>query len=62
MLTAVLLAGKSLADLTFGGAFLWYLVKFIIYGAVAFGGILLGCKLRKSKNAKAELQTPDKGE
>ena len=30
--------------------------------SVAFGGIMLGCKLRKSKNAKAELQTPDKGE
>ena len=54
MLTAALLAGKSLADLTFGGAFLWYLVKFIIYGAVAFGGILLGKHLRKKHDEKQQ--------
>lgn len=53
MLTGALLA-KGLTDLTFGGAFLWYLVKFFVSGGVAFGAILLGIKLRKIKNAKKE--------
>ncbi len=48
---AVLLA-KGLVDLSFGSAFVWYFIKFIISAAVAFGGIKLGIKLRKSKNAK----------
>ena len=47
-----LLAGKTLVDLTFGGAFLWYLIKYIVYGAVAFCAIRLGITLRKNKNAK----------
>lgn len=51
MFTGVLLA-KSLTDLTFGGAFLWYLVKFLISGGLAFVAILLGIRLRKSKNLK----------
>lgn len=50
-MTVALLA-KSLVDLSFGGAFLWYLVKFLVSIAVAFAGIMLGIKLRKSKNAK----------
>lgn len=53
MLLGSLLA-KGIADFTFGGAFLWYLVKYIVYGAVALGAILLGIKLRKKKNAKAQ--------
>ena len=43
---------ESVGEMTFGGAFLWYLVKYIVYGVVAFCGILLGIKLRKNKNAK----------
>ena len=45
------LLAKGIADLTFGGAFLWYLVKFIISAALAFVAVLLGIKWRKSKNA-----------
>ena len=44
----VLLA-KSIADLTFGGAFL----KALVSAAVAYAAILLGIRWRKSKNAKA---------
>ena len=40
---------KGLADLTFGGAFLWYLVKFLVSLGVAYGAILLGIKWRKMK-------------
>ncbi len=47
----VLLA-KGITDFTFGGAFLWYLVKYLISAVVAFGGIMLGIRLRKNKNAK----------
>lgn len=43
---------KGVADFTFGGAFVWYLIKYIISGAVALGAILLGIKLRKKKNLK----------
>lgn len=51
MLLTTLLA-KGISDMTFGGAFVWYLLKYIISGAVAFGAILLGIRLRKNKNAK----------
>ncbi|MBO5484099.1 MAG: hypothetical protein J5979_02685 [Lachnospiraceae bacterium] len=51
MMVGVLLA-KSIADLSFGGAFAWYLVKFLISMALAVCGVLLGMKWRKSKNAK----------
>lgn len=51
MLLTALLA-KGITDLTFGGAFLWYLVKYIISALIAFCAILLGIKLRKKKNAK----------
>ncbi len=54
MLTGALLA-KGLTDLTFGGAFLWYLVKFLVSGGLAFVAILLGIRLRKNKNAKMEI-------
>ncbi len=53
MLTGALLA-KGLVDLSFGGAFLWYVVKFIVSGIVAFLAIKLGIKLRKSRNMKLE--------
>lgn len=43
---------ESVGELSFGGAFLWYLVKYIVYGVVAYCGILLGIRLRKNKNAK----------
>lgn len=46
---------KGITDLTFGGAFLWYLVKYIVSAAVAFGGIMLGIRLRKRKNEKQAL-------
>ena len=52
----IAMAVKGITDFTFGGAFLWYLVKFIVYGLVPFGGIRLGIFLRKKKNAKAGLQ------
>lgn len=45
---------KNLADFSFGGAFAWYLVKFLISIAVAFAGIKLGIKLRKNKDAKKQ--------
>ncbi len=43
---------KGIVDFTFGGAFLWYLVKYLVSAVVAFGGIMLGIRLRKNKNAK----------
>lgn len=43
------LLAKGVADFTFGGAFVWYLIKYIISGAVALGAILLGIKLRKRR-------------
>lgn len=48
------LLAKSLADLSFGGAFAWYAVKYLISGALALGAIMLGIKFRKNKNAKAD--------
>lgn len=51
MLLTTLLA-KGISDLTFGGAFVWYLVKYIVSGAIALCAILLGIKLRKRKNEK----------
>ncbi|MCD7826698.1 MAG: hypothetical protein LUH14_12175 [Clostridiaceae bacterium] len=53
MLTGLLLA-KGMSDLTFGGAFLWYLVKYIVYAAVALCAVFLGIRLRKKKNEKQE--------
>ena len=50
---SVLLA-KGLADFTFGGAFLWYLVKYVICGIVAVCAVMLGINLRKKKNATKE--------
>ncbi len=43
---------KGIVDFTFGGAFLWYLGKYLVSAVVAFGGIMLGIRLRKNKNAK----------
>ena len=51
-----LLMAKGLVDFTFGGAFLWYLVKFLVSVVVAYAAIVLGIKLRKSKNGKTELE------
>lgn len=61
MIIGTLLA-KGVADFTFGGAFLWYLVKFIVSAIVAFCAILLGIKLRKSKNAKLTSVQTEAGE
>lgn len=52
-MTGVLLL-KGLADLTFGGAFLWYLVKFLVSAGLAYVAVLFGIKWRKSKNEKAD--------
>ena len=52
-MTGVLLL-KGLADLTFGGAFLWYLVKSLVSIGLAFVAILCGIKWRKSKNEKTD--------
>lgn len=57
-MVSVLLA-KSIADLTFGGAFLWYFIKALISMGVAFGAIMLGIHWRKSKNAKAAAETAE---
>ena len=43
---------ESVAELSFGGAFVWYLVKYIIFAVVAFLGIKTGIALRKNKDAK----------
>ncbi|MDE6852874.1 MAG: hypothetical protein K2J67_10405 [Lachnospiraceae bacterium] len=51
MMMGALLA-KGIADFTFGGAFLWYLVKFIVSAALAFCAIMIGIRWRKSKNNK----------
>ena len=51
MMMGALLA-KGIADFTFGGAFLWYLVKFIVSIVLAFCAIMIGIRLRKSKNEK----------
>lgn len=40
----------------FLGALVTYGLKFIVLGAVAFGAILLGCWLRKRKNASTEIE------
>jgi hypothetical protein len=57
MMSVVL--AKSLAELSFGGAFLWYFVKALISGVLAYCAILLGIRLRKSKNAKQALAKPE---
>lgn len=49
-----LFMASGVAGFSFGGAFLWYLVKFLVSVAVAFGAILLGIRWRKGKNAKSE--------
>lgn len=49
-MNTIALLAKSLVDLSFGGTFVWYLVKYLISFVVAFAGIKLGIKLRKSKN------------
>ncbi len=48
---------KTIADLTFGGAFFWYLIKALVSAAAAYCAILLGTRWRKSKNAKTEVET-----
>ncbi|MDD7402863.1 MAG: hypothetical protein SO170_10330 [Butyribacter sp.] len=51
------LLAKGVTDLTFTGAFFWYLVKFIVSGVLAFCAILLGIKLRKKKINKTEQES-----
>lgn len=48
------LMAKTLVDLSFGGTFVWYLIKFIVSLALAIVAVMLGIKWRKSKNAKTE--------
>lgn len=50
------LLAKSVADLSFGGAFAWYFIKYLLSGALALGVIVLGIKLRKKKNVEMESQ------
>lgn len=52
----MVLLAKTVADLSLGGAFAWYLVKYLLSGVLALGAIVLGIKLRKKKNAKIETQ------
>ena len=54
----VLLA-KGIADLSFGGALLWYVVKYIVSAALAVAAVMLGIRLR-NKNAKTEQLAVDK--
>ncbi|MBO5072562.1 MAG: hypothetical protein J6C32_06315 [Eubacterium sp.] len=42
-------------ELTLVQAFVYYLIRLIMFGAVAAGGIALGIQLRKKKNAKEQL-------
>ena len=55
----VLLA-KGIDDLYFGGALLWYVVKYIVSAALAVAAVMLGIRLRKNKNAKTEQLAVDK--
>lgn len=52
----MVLLAKTVADLSLGGAFAWYVIKYLLSGALALGAIVLGIKLRKKKNAKLETQ------
>jgi len=35
-------------------AFAYYLIRLVVFGAVAAGGIAIGIRLRRSKNAKEQ--------
>lgn len=39
------------------GASVYYLIRLVMYTAVAAAGIAIGIKIRKTKNAKEEQQT-----
>lgn len=45
---------KTIADLTFGQALAYYVVKYAVSAVVALAAIGLGIRLRKNKNAKME--------
>ena len=45
---------KTIADLTFGRALAYYVVKYAVSAVVALAAIGLGIRLRKNKNAKME--------
>ena len=45
---------KTIADLTFGQALAYYVVKYAVSAVVALAAIGLGIHLRKNKNAKME--------
>ena len=42
-------------ELTLGQAFVYYLIRLVMFGAVAAAGIAVGIKLRKRKNEKEQL-------
>ena len=42
-------------ELTLAQAFIYYLIRLVMFGAVAAGGIAIGIQLRKRKNAKEQL-------
>lgn len=44
-------------DMAFFSSLIGYLFKMVVIGAVAFGGILLGKKLRDNKDAKTSANT-----
>lgn len=56
----IALLAKGISDFTFGGAFLWYLIKYLVCGVLAFVAILCGIKLRKNKIAKTEAAKTEK--
>ncbi len=47
----------NLTNMSFGQAFAWYAVKFVVYAFVAFAGIKIGIALRKRKNSSVEEQS-----
>lgn len=42
-------------ELTLAQAFVYYLIRLVMFGAVAAGGIAIGIQLRKRKNEKEQL-------
>lgn len=47
----VLLA-KGIADLSFGGALLWYVVKYIVSAALAVAAVMLGIRRCQNKTQR----------
>lgn len=44
-----------MGELTLAQAFIYYLIRLIMFGVVAAGGIAIGIQLRKKKNEKEQI-------